>query len=106
MRIYNKLVRDNIPSIIRENGEMPHISILNDKDYFEKLKSKLMEETNEFMASEELTELADILEVVDFLARAKGSTLDEIFEIKKQKSLKNGGFEKKVFLEFVESFGK
>lgn len=102
MRIYNKLVRDNIPDIISANGETAHISILDNQDYFDKLKAKLIEETNEFIESEEVVELADILEVVEFLAKAKGSTLDEIIKIKKQKARKNGGFEKKIFLEYVE----
>ncbi|MDE5670015.1 MAG: nucleoside triphosphate pyrophosphohydrolase [Eubacterium sp.] len=102
MRVYNKLVRDNIPDIIRGNGETPHISIMDDDKYLQELKTKLIEETNEFIESEELTELADILEVVEHLAKAKGSNLDEVLELKKQKAVKNGAFEKKIFLEYVE----
>lgn len=102
MRVYNKLVRDNIPDIIRKNGEIPHTSILDNDKYLQELKTKLIEETNEFIESEELMELADILEVVEYLAKAKGSNLDEVLELKKQKEIKNGAFEKKIFLEFVE----
>ena len=68
----------------------------------QELKTKLIEETNEFIESEELMELADILEVVEYLAKAKGSNLDEILRLKEQKEIKNGAFEKKIFLEFVE----
>lgn len=102
MRVYNKLVRDNIPDIIRKNSEIPHISILDDEKYLQELKTKLIEETNEFIASEELMELADILEVVEYLAKAKGSNLNEILKLKEQKEIKNGAFEKKIFLEYVE----
>ena len=102
MRVYNKLVRDNIPDIIRKNGEIPYISILDDDKYLAELKTKLIEETNEFIESEELMELADILEVVEYLAKAKGSNLDEILRLKEQKEIKNGAFEKKMFLEYVE----
>lgn len=102
MRVYNKLVRDNIPDIIRKNGEIPCISILDDDKYLDELKTKLIEETNEFIESEELMELADILEVVEYLAKVKGSNLDEILRLKEQKEIKNGAFEKKIFLEFVE----
>ena len=102
MRVYNKLVRDNIPDIIRKNGEMPCISILDDDKYLDELKTKLIEETNEFIEIEELMELADILEVVEYLAKAKGSNLDEILRLKEQKEIKNGAFEKKMFLEYVE----
>ena len=102
MRVYNKLVRDNIPDIIRKNGETPHIFILDNDKYLQELKTKLIEETNEFMESEELMELADILEVVEYLAKAKGSNLDEVLKLKEKKEIKNGAFEKKILLEYVE----
>lgn len=102
MRIYNKLVRDNIPEIIKSNGETAHISVLDDNEYFNQLKIKLTEEVNEFLESEELMELADIIEVVEYLAKANNSTLDKVLRMKNKKALSNGGFEKKIFLEFVE----
>lgn len=102
MRIYNKLVRDNIPEIIKNNGETSHISFLDDASYLKELRKKLLEETNEFLESEEIVELADILEVIEALAKAKGSSLDEIMNLKIKKSIKNGSFDKKLFLEYVE----
>ena len=41
-QIYNKLVRDNIPEIIKSNGENPIISILNDEKYKEELEKNCM----------------------------------------------------------------
>lgn len=43
-RIYNKLVRDNIPNIIKEKGETPITRILNDNEYKKELENKLYEE--------------------------------------------------------------
>ena len=43
-RIYNKLVRDNIPNIIQLNGEMPVTRILEDDVYRMELEKKLNEE--------------------------------------------------------------
>lgn len=44
MGSFQKLVRDNIPDIIRKKGETPKIRILNDKEYYEELVKKIGEE--------------------------------------------------------------
>ena len=38
--IYNKLVRDNIPDICREDGEEPFTKVLTDKEYWKYLLKK------------------------------------------------------------------
>lgn len=100
-RVYNKLVRDNIPEIIRNNNEMPVTRTLDDKQYLHELKTKLQEEVNEFLESDDITELADILEVVDALSIANNSSFSEIIEIKNNKADKNGKFRDKIFLTEV-----
>lgn len=102
MRVYNKLVRDNIPEIIAQNGEKAITYILNDEQYRNELKKKLLEEVNEYLESGELAELADITEVVDALATAAGSSFSEVQELKHNKVLKNGAFRSRIFLERVE----
>ncbi|MCH5321035.1 MAG: nucleoside triphosphate pyrophosphohydrolase [Eubacterium sp.] len=102
MKVYNKLIRDNIPEIIKENGQTPYISVLDNEQYDAELKKKLCEETKEFLDSEEIEELADIVEVVEALANANGSSLENVLKIKEQKAAKNGKFEKKLFLEKVD----
>lgn len=62
MRVYNKLVRDNIPKIIADNGEKANTYILDDEQYIIELKKKLREEVNEYFESDELVELADIFD--------------------------------------------
>lgn len=101
MRIYNKLVRDNIPKIIADKGEMAKTCILDDEQYVMELRKKLLEEVNEYLESGELMELADISEVIDALASAAGSSFDSVLELKKQKAQKNGAFYDKIFLTEV-----
>lgn len=101
-RVYNKLVRDNIPEIIRNNNETPIIKTLSNDEYLRALKSKLQEEVDEFLESNDIAELADILEVVDALSTANNSSLNEVMDIKIRKAKKNGKFENKIFLIEVQ----
>lgn len=99
--VYKKLVRDNIPDICLANNQTPKYRVLNDKDYKSALKKKLKEETKEYIRSDSIEELADILEVVDAIAVSQGSSLDEVLKIKESKATKNGKFENKYYLESV-----
>lgn len=101
-KVFNKLVRDKIPSIIRNNNEEPITRILNDEEYKIELEKKLLEEYNEVLNAngfDYLEELADMLEVIDALASTQNKTLEDIMEIKENKRDKRGGFKNKVFLE-------
>ena len=103
-RIYNKLVRDNIPEIIAANNETPVTRILNDEDYKTALEEKLKEECEEVLTSEgdeRCEELADMIEVIRSLAVLENATLEEIIKLADAKKTKRGGFDKKIFLESV-----
>lgn len=103
-RVYNKLVRDNIPQIIRAKGEEPIVRELNDKDYLRELKKKLLEESGEVVEAEGddmLEELADLMEVAKALAGTMGKSINDIMEIAECKARKRGAFDKKIFLEKV-----
>lgn len=99
MKIYNKLVRDNIPEIMINNGARPVTKILEDKEYYEELKKKLLEETKEFLESDEIEEIADIEEVILAILKCKNTSFEEIEKIRKEKVIKRGSFDKKIFLE-------
>ena len=102
---YNKLVRDNIPDIIKNNGEIPITRILNDNEYKIELEKKLYEEYQEVLNSsgkERIEELADMLEVMISLAKLEGKELEDVIEVAKVKRLKRGGFNKKIYLVGVE----
>ncbi len=101
-QVFNKLVRDNIPNIIVENGGVAYTRKLSDEEFKHELIKKLNEEYNEVVNSngkDRLEELADMLEVIKYLAIVEGSSLEEVIEISKVKSLKRGAFDKKIYLE-------
>ena len=103
-RIYNKLVRDNIPNIIKSNNEECVITILNDTEYRKALEEKLLEELNEVIesnSSERIEELADMIEVITSLAKLEGKTLNDVINVASKKKEKRGGFDNKIFLEKV-----
>lgn len=63
------------------------------KEKCELLKSKLIEEVEEFLQSNSLEELADILEVVEALGKCLGAEWGELMQIKEVKKRERGGFE-------------
>lgn len=70
-RSYNKLVRDNIPKLIEESGRNCTSRIIKDKEYFDALLDKIVEEIEEYRISEKEEELADVYEVLDCLVQLK-----------------------------------
>ena len=103
MKTYNKLVRDKIPGIIKNNGaKVVNTRILNDKEYLDSLNTKLVEELNEYLSSGEVEELADIEEVLRAILDAKKVTYSEFEEIRQNKANKRGAFKDKIFLESVD----
>ena len=103
-QIYNKLVRDKIPEIIKSNGEEPITMILTDEEYKVELEKKLYEEYQEVLnvtGKDRIEELADILEVIRYLAKLENSTLEEVITIAEEKESKRGTFENKIFLKKV-----
>lgn len=102
-RVFNKLVRDNIPNINANNGEESVTRVLEEDEYRTELYKKLLEEANEVISSktsdETIEELADVLEILKSIAELNGRTLDDVLKNANQKKLKRGGFEKRIFLE-------
>ena len=101
--IYNKLVRDNIPEIIEASGKHCRFSILSESDCLVMLDEKLNEELAEYQQSKSLEELADLLEVIRAVAKARGSSMEEIESIRRDKARRRGGFEKRILLQSVLS---
>ena len=98
---YNKLVRDRIPDIIEASGKQCVHTTLSDDEYLKMLDEKLNEELQEYQESKSMEELADLLEVMMAVAAARGSSFEEIEQIRIEKAEKRGAFARKILLTEV-----
>ncbi|HRW58517.1 MAG TPA: nucleoside triphosphate pyrophosphohydrolase [Chlamydiales bacterium] len=94
-----KLVRDLIPTIIENAGGNPQYFIASPDEYKDYLKEKLIEEVHEFIESEEIDELADILEVFEAIYKSYGISHEKLLEIKNRKQKERGGFTNRYILQ-------
>jgi predicted house-cleaning noncanonical NTP pyrophosphatase (MazG superfamily) len=99
----SKLVRDRIPSIIRQNGEPcvegVHYHIASDDEYVARLRDKLTEEVKEYLSDFSVLELADIMEVVYALAESRhGTSAAELKLMQARRAVERGGFRYGVVL--------
>ena len=102
---YNKLVRDKIPEIIKSNNENPKIKILEESEYKKELERKLYEEYQEVLTTttseERIEELADMIEIISYLAKVENKTLEDVIKTANEKRRKRGGFDNRIYLEKV-----
>ncbi|WP_019415995.1 nucleoside triphosphate pyrophosphohydrolase [Paenisporosarcina sp. TG20] len=106
MPIYNKLVRDGIPEIIKASNKKYSMKVLEPSDHEVEIKRKLVEELKEYQETstneDAIEELADLLELIYAALPLHGSTMEELEEVRVKKRAKRGGFEKGYYLIEVE----
>lgn len=123
--VHNKLVRDRLPNIIIGKGLSFKAHKLDNVEFENELANKLVEESKEVaekihwlnhkcsqepVSNEELKydleeiteELADVLEVYVNLIKSLKIKTSDIEKAANLKRVKNGGFEDRIFLEWVE----
>jgi len=94
---HGKLVRDKIPQIIRSKGQEPVIYTADTEEYYIRLRDKLQEEVEEYLASDnDREELADILEVLYALAGQAGTDQQQLEKIRAAKAEERGGFADRI----------
>lgn len=99
--VHNKLVRDRIPEIIEASGRTCITEVLPNDAYIQALNAKLSEELEEYQQSKSLEELADLLEVMGAVVKARGYTWDDLTRVRKEKRTQRGAFERRIFLKEV-----
>lgn len=116
-KIYNKLVRDKMIDIYKHDVENKisasgyEIEYLTPEVTLQKLKDKLLEESQEVFESYDLQdktqlkeELADVIEVIDAILYHNKLSLQEILALRDKKKEKKGGFESGLYLKSIDYF--
>ncbi|MFH1188966.1 MAG: HD domain-containing protein [bacterium] len=107
IQVTNKLVRDKIPDIIKQEEKTPVTFRLNQKEYIIALLDKLIEEAIEVRDAggsphEMMKEIGDVLEVLDTLIIAFGLDTNTIADMKTKRKNTRGGFADRIFLQWIE----
>jgi predicted house-cleaning noncanonical NTP pyrophosphatase (MazG superfamily) len=97
--VFNKLVRDRIPEIIKASGDECDYHIAGKQEFKVLLNQKLREEVEELIDNPCSEEIGDVLEVVEAIARLNAITLEDIKADKIRKKKERGGFNNRVVLE-------
>ena len=99
MKIYDKLVRDRIPEIIKNSGNHCEVEIVSDEVALEYLYKKLNEEVSELLEDKNLEEIADVVEVLFAIGKKYGYSEKDILNKRSEKRKKSGGFEDNIILK-------
>lgn len=100
-----KLVRDNIPSIIKQSGKKPIVKLANKEQIIILLKNKLVEEAMEaqqtYSKKNLREEMADVLQVLESLCEELDIEWKMVVEKMHKKAERRGKFEKGYILEDI-----
>ncbi len=103
--LYNKLVRDDIPTRHDKRGHTVTMKQLKGDELTKALCKKLHEEADEVHAAsshdELLEEIADVQQIIDDLCGNLSITSEQLQSVKQHKKDKKGGFATGSYIETV-----
>ena len=106
LKEYNKLVRDRIPEIIRQDGKECGIEEMGEAEFRQALLEKLVEEAEEAAKAagkpELVKELADVFEVIDAILGACNIPRKTVLTEQARRREARGGFEQRLKLLWVD----
>ncbi len=102
----NKLIRDLVPGIMRSRGISVFERSMKEDEHIQRLKDKLLEETQEVIEAKTLDEvseeLADLLEVIYALGKEYNLSMEQIETKQLVKKQQNGGFDNRIYSSHIE----
>jgi predicted house-cleaning noncanonical NTP pyrophosphatase (MazG superfamily) len=105
--LHNKLWRDKGPARMEAVGSIVHVTVLNDEEYNEQLGLKLLEEAAEVHTAknkeELISEVGDVLEVLDCIIALHNLSREEIEFVRDQKREERGSLLDRQFVTYTES---
>lgn len=107
---YNKLVRDNIPDIIkgkREHCEVRHITDVQEfqQELFKKIREEAASLSMSRTKEEFLEEYADLMAVLEEIVVQLNITTDELRQVRSENLLRKGRYKHQHFLVWSEDMG-
>ncbi len=108
MRVFlqNKLWRDKAVALTEKDGSKVHYRCLDNVEFNEILRLKLVEEVDEVVTAQShdelIAELADVLDVIDTLKTLHGITSEQIATAQAKKYAERGNFDNRMFVEKTE----
>lgn len=97
-KVFKKLVRDRIPEIIQAAGKQCAIETMDEADFHQALRAKLVEEAAVTDLIGLVTELADLYEVMDTLMAAYDIDRQAVLAEQKRRQIERGGFNRRIRL--------
>mgnify|MGYP002784441586 FL=1 len=100
-----KLVRDGIPELMQDEGDIATVRTLSPAEVLVALRDKMTEELAELTAArtsaDQLSELADLYEVLVGLCQAHQLDLAQVVAEAARKAAKRGGFQTGAWVDTV-----
>ena len=102
----DKLLRANAAAHMRHSGMEVRERVLKREEYIKKLNDKLLEEAQEAVEASSqkhsVEELADVIEAIRAMALIYNMDLADILKLAQEKRAEKGGYEARIYGEYVE----
>ena len=104
-KMMNRVVRDEVPSIMKRNGTEVYCRKLDEMEMVFYLENELQHTIHNYMQSKDYEDLVDILEIVYALGERQGISKEELERTRAIKTIAKGSYKMNYFVEYIEEEG-